>query len=89
MLPFASPLLPMLLAAGGALAYGEWQRKRGQDSSNKTAAAATDSDDKKQRAQTIYNYNGMDDSTLGRTLFNTSGTTQNKMLAGRNKTLFS
>jgi len=89
MLPFALPFLPMLLAAGGALAYGEWQRKRGQDSSNTTASTAATTDDKKQRAQTIYNYNGLDDSTLGRTLFNTSGTTQNKMVAGRNKTLFS
>jgi len=90
MLPFALPFLPMLLAAGGALAYGEWQRKRGQDSSNTTPAATAASDASvKDKVTNVYNYNGLDDSTLGRTLFNTSGTTQNKMVAGRNKTLFS
>lgn len=71
MLPMIG-MLPLLLGIGGALAYGEYQRKRGQDSSNASPTAAATSDDAKQKAQNIYNYNGMNDSTLGRTLFNTN-----------------
>jgi len=91
MLPFALPFLPMLLGLGGALAYGEWQRKRGQDSSSSTPAATTD--DAKTKIQTVYNYNRMNDSTVGRSLFNsptasTTGSPTDPTLANKKRMLF-
>lgn len=81
------PLLPLLALAGGALAYGEWQRKRGAKSSQDKAskdAASTSNNSEKTAAQNIYNYNGLSDSALGNTLFQEPNSSPAKVYQKRN-----
>ena len=73
--------LPYVIATLGALAWGEHKRKQqsNKDATAMNAANASGDKSAKEKITNVYNYNGLNNSNMGRTLFNTGSTEQNPL----------